>query len=73
MTGFTHQGPFLILQLLLSLTLILIMPMPVPRHMRTPCSLEEAQQELMRYPSMALRLHQLLPAPHTFRTQLWRQ
>lgn len=75
MTGFTHQAPFLILQLLLLLTLTLIMPMlmPLPRHMRTPCSSEEAQQELMRYPSMALRLHHLLPAPLTFRTRLWRQ
>lgn len=73
MTGFTHQGPFLILQLLPLLTLILIMPMPMPRHMHTPCSLEEVQQELMRCHFMALLLHQLLLDPRTFKTQLWHQ
>lgn len=73
MSGFTHQGPYLILQLLPSLTLILIMPMPMLKRMHTLCSLQEVQQELMRYHSMALLLPLHPLAPRTSRTQLWHQ
>lgn len=73
MSGFTHQGPYLILQLLPLLTLIHIMSMPMPKRMHTPYSLEEVQWELMRCHSMALLLPQLLLAPHTSRTRIWHQ
>lgn len=63
--------------------MLMLMPMPMPRpkhththmhmhtHMHTPCYLEEVQQELMRWHSMALLLPQLPLAPHTSRARLW--
>lgn len=68
MSGFTHQGLYLILQFLL---IHIHMLTPVPMRMHTLCSLEAVQRAVMRYQSMALRLHQLHLAHLTSRTQLW--